>query len=48
MSTEKQNGEVKIKKLKTKMEKWKIKRNHYVPHLGFGKNSCRGNYIIMN
>ena len=25
MSTEKQNGEVKIKKLKTKMEKWKIK-----------------------
>ena len=26
-------GEVKIKKLKTKMEKWKIKRNHYVAPL---------------
>ena len=31
MSTEKQNGEVKIKKLKTKMESEKLKRNQYVP-----------------
>ena len=36
ISTEKLNGEVKIKKLKSKMEKWKIKkRNHYVAPLGF-------------